>query len=888
MARRAGWIARVAVPAAGLFVAACAGEGSDIGPRLPRIPDASSKVVVLDDQGRGVVGATVTIDGTQLLARTGRNGRGDFLADPRGRVVVQVDGAAAAATAGDTLATLRVATTVTGPDLPSPVYLPDLPAAASAALPAGTQSATTAITSTGGAVVTVPAGTSVGAPGAGATIDLRLGELQPQHLPGDPPLPGIGARLFGRGVFVHPADATFTPGIDLDAPDDLAVDGDVAQLFHLDPVTGEWSAIASATGAGGRIAALGQLTRGGLYAWGADVAETTVTGRVVDTAMRTVPDVMVRVDQRAAVTGGDGRFTVNGVAARLADGSGRAAAIELFAGGSWLPWRQTATIPVAPGTVDVGDLTLDTLPAGNVRVQQVVRARADALQPARLSSLLGEVALFVTSDANGQAFFEDVPSDFFGFQEGRRRSSEEVLYGQSVAFLPAGTRWLDSFQFLFQRPWFLGTRAARAFVCDAIGGGPLREADVVQGATDGQGLVGTTRENGTLFADRGFGQRATASLRSERGGRSVTHAWSISLPNSDHLEFPLQRVLRTPLGAFDRHGLVAGSLIGADPAREHALTATRRITRQEWWDEVVEDRPIPSSLPLDVDPAGTHGPFRVGLPVAGGHVAAVEFLGPVGAATLEKVGLLADFVPAEGVVTARDVPLAFAATQAFDVTGALAGLDPLVDLASLEFALALAQDGDRVVDVARGLVGNLSASGDDLSFLLPPLTGALAGRRWLAVVEGSLAIDGGTFAHANLLSLPAAPGFAFQSFPNVTAPAPGATVSAAGFEVAFVLPPGAVFATVQLRSETAGELLLWDAVVRPFETGFRFPALPTEAETPLVAGRTYTLTVSAWFGDASIASPDPYGDLVAFAQSIAAIEAGLTQVTRRSFQITAN
>ena len=35
-----------------LLFAACKGDGSDIGPKLERLPDASSKVLLLDDQNR--------------------------------------------------------------------------------------------------------------------------------------------------------------------------------------------------------------------------------------------------------------------------------------------------------------------------------------------------------------------------------------------------------------------------------------------------------------------------------------------------------------------------------------------------------------------------------------------------------------------------------------------------------------------------------------------------------------------------------------------------------------------------------------------------------------------------------------------------------------------
>jgi hypothetical protein len=83
------------------LAAGCAGDGSDIGPKLPRLPDASSKVVVLDDQGRGVVAATVSVSGTSTSAITGPNGRGDLLSYPVGTVTFDVDGRSAAAVAGD-------------------------------------------------------------------------------------------------------------------------------------------------------------------------------------------------------------------------------------------------------------------------------------------------------------------------------------------------------------------------------------------------------------------------------------------------------------------------------------------------------------------------------------------------------------------------------------------------------------------------------------------------------------------------------------------------------------------------------------------------------------------------------------------------------------------
>ena len=682
---------------------------------------------------------------------------------------------------------------------------------------------------------------------------------------------------------------TFTAAATLDLPDELAVGATPAALYHLDPITGEWETIAATvTAAGGRLTAAMSVASGGLYAFGVEVPATTVTGRVIDTEGNAVPEVMVRIDHVSTSTDGGGAFAVANVPAVRGDGSARQATWTLFAGGTWLPVQASSLAAVTTAPVDLGDLTLDTVPAGNIRVQQVVRARADRLRPARVSSVETDVALVTTSDINGQVFFEDVPADLFGFQEARPFVGNEVLYGQSVAALQRGRRWLDSFQFLFERTWFIGTRRTRAYVCDAVGGGPIEGAELVQGAQPGEGRIGTTTETGTFFVVREFDTRATATNRSERDGRAIVHALSIVRPDADHLEFPMRRQLRQPIGTFDRHGVVSGTLIGVDPTREHAIRTTRNIARQEWWDEIVFGEPIRSSLPIDIDPADTHAEFRVGVAATGGSVAATEFSRPGGQKTLHKVGLLEEFVPVEGEVSRQDLSLDAEATAAFVLPGATVGADPAIDLANLTVALGLAQGDDRVADIARDLQGNIVVTGADLTLALPSLDGALAERSWLAVVSGERASAGVTSSHASLVTLSSStfPDFSFPEFPELTGPAPGAALAAEGFVATFTLPPSCLFGTLELRSQTNADLLLWQIVLRRTETGFAFVALPGEAATPLLPGRSYTLTLSAWFGDVSTGSPDPQRDVVAFAQSIGPIEAGLTQVASQSIQIT--
>lgn len=872
-------------------LAACAGDGSDIGPKLSALPNESCKVVVLDDLGRGVVEARATVGGA--TARTGRNGRGDFLDSPRGRLLVDVDGGNGAAVAGDALGRVRFAATITGPDLPAVVFLPDLRASGTALVDLGTQAGAVTVTAPNGGMLTVAAGASVGSDDATATtVALRVGDLQPQHVPGDLPAASSGALLTGRVFCVDPPGVTFTPAADLDLPDDLGVGAAaVAKLHRLDPLTGEWAVVQSGlAAAGGRLQAAAAVATGGTYVFGVDVASATVLGRVQQLDGTSLPGTMVTIDGTRVVTDVNGRFAVTDVPAALADGSPRSCVLELFAGGDWLPVRTGTTVPITAGaTLDLGDMSFDTKAAGNVRVQQIRRGRADALRIARLSTTDDAVALATFGDQQGQSVFEDVPALWFGFQDAQPVDGQFVFYGQGIGFLERGRRWFDAYQFLDKRSWQVGSRRSRILITDATGGGPLRDAALVRGTFEGGAFVGRSNESGSFFVDRDVSGRATATLRSARDGRTIVHAFSIERPNGDHLELPLQRVLRTPTGAFDRHGLVTGTLTGADPARDHRLRTTRRLDLQEWWDDVVEGVPLASSLPIDVDPATTHAAFQAGVALPAGHLVATELTSPGGVVTLQRVGLLVDVLPTEGDVIARDLALDLPATQTFVAAGVLAGADPAIDVAQLQVDLAVQQVSGRVVDVVRGLQGNHAANGNDLAFTLPSLAAAAPDDLWLAMVRGDFASGGDTLQVRSLQLLPTTQPRVLPAFPAMTAPVAGATVAATGFAVDFTLPAGALYGRIELRSEQAGETLLWQVLVPSDLTQFAFVALPIDADMPLVAGRSYTLTVSAYFGTSVLAtSDDPYRDLSTFVQAIGATELGVTQVTRRSITVTAN
>ncbi len=874
------------------------GGSSDIGPRLAPLPSTSSRAVVLDTAGRGVVGARVDVVGTSMRLLTGRNGRGDFLAAPAGRLRFRVDGSDGAAVAGDRLASYVVAQTLVGVDLPSVLHVPDLPDSASATVVVGNQPGATTIVHPGGASLAIAASSSVGVDDGSTSTVVRCGEIPATQLPGDLPTPTSGALLWSRGVLVAPSGFTCAPGATLDIPDDLGLGSGSPLLYRLDPATGEWTAVtATTTASGGRLVATAAVTGAGIYAFAAPVAATAVTGKVIDGKDAVVPDVLVRVDQVHTTTAADGTFRADGVALTDASGFSRAARIELFAGGAWLPVRLAVDVGLQAGLTTTPDLRLDTLGAANVRVQQILRGNGDGLQTARIGSQDGAVALTTISDANGQGFFEDVPSGFFGYQTGRLRDVIDCNYGQAVAVIDRGRRWLDTSQFLARRAWFEGTRRTRATISDSVGGGPLEGGWLITGEIAEQGLVGVAGNGGSFFIDRNLAGRGTVVQFSRRENGSILHAFTFTRPDGEHLEFAMQRMQRAPIAAFDRHGLLAGLLTGVDTARLHELRTTRRLALEEWWDAVVDGIAIPSSLPIDIDPAVTHGAFVAGVASIGGSVAATELTSSGGRRPLQKVGVIEDLVPLEAQRQTQDIALAHVASTDFTLPGALAGADASIVATNLRLDLALQQPNGLVVDVVRDLADNITAVGsDDLRLTLPELAGDLAGRRWLALLRGSAVAGTDTLQHSSLVTLPGtAATFRLPAFPTVASPSPGSTVASTGFTVQFALPAGSLQGLLELRSTTGSDTLLWQVLLPPDATQFAFVKLPSTTPpaapllTPLQAGKTYTLTLTAFFAEGVFKDfPTAYRDLHPFQQSANVVERGVTRVARRSFTITTN
>ena len=882
---------------AATFVGAAActeGDGSDIGPKLEPLPGAGYKFQVLDDASRGVVGARIVV--AERTAVTGRNGRADLFVDLGGSRLVAIDADAASATGPDRLASMVVRAEGVAGGFDGPVWIPDLAPSTGVDLPAG-QLPTERIlddTASSGALLTFATGTSIG-----SAVRVRTGLLQRHHLPGT----FAAGTLVGRGVLVDPqgpTGLTAVPGAVLSVPDDCGMPENAqVRLLRYSADLGSWVEVATGTVTAGRATFAGAIASGGLYAMAAGPFATgTVAGRVLNLFDEVVSDAFVRVDSVRAVTDGNGNFRCEGVVALDGSGAPRQVTVEIVAGNYYLPARLVLTAqPAVAATTDLGTLELETAFGGNVRMLGVEQGRSRGLIRMTASGERMPGASVGFADAGGEALLEDVPARILGTTVGLPLSRQEVAEAQPQLFLPNGALWYDWNVYFNDFDWYQGGRRTRMQALDALGGGPIREAYGTRGGTAGGGYVGETQGNGTLATDRGV-VRLTMAVETETAAGIVTSAVTFDPANAEHLEFPLERAARNQLGAFDRNGIVRGVLLQASPAPSvrHEVRASRRIEAGEWLEDVLRDRPIPSAMPLKLAPAAPLFAFAAGVGAPVGNLAVAEIASASGADVLQRIGIQPGLPVLEGATLDRDVALDLVADQSFDAPDALQGLDPAILPEQLSFDLALQLPSSLGCDVVRGIEGNKTVVTDDLQLLLPPLAGGAAGANWLCALRGSAAVAGGTIDQRSLLVFDAsrtAPVTPFLPAPVITSPLPGDSVPASGFTVAYQAPAGALWVEVELRSTQTGgngqpDTCVWRVIQPATATSHTLVALPTQSVTPLLPGRSYTLTVSAFRADRGILPTldDPYYQLTRYFLSLDLFEAGVTAVSRRSITIS--
>lgn len=870
------------------------GDGSDIGPKLEPLPGPGYKLQVLDDASRGVVGARIVVD--RRTGVTGRNGRADLFVSLAGSQLVTIDAAAASATGPDRLASMAVRAQGVSGGFDGPVWIPDLAPSAGLDLPAGQLAAESILddAATSGAVLAFAAGTSIG-----SAVRVRTGVLQGHHLPGA----FDAGTLVGRGILVDPQGLTGLaafPGATFSVPDDCNMPENAqVRLLRYAADAGTWELVTTGTVAAGRATFSDAVRSGGLYVMAAGPFATgSISGRVLNLFDDVVSNAFVRVDSVRAKTDGNGNFRCDSVVAVDGSGSPRQVAVEIVAGNYHLPARLALTAqPVANTTTELGTLELETVFGGNVRMLAVEQGRSRGLLRLTTSGERMPGASVGFADAGGEALLEDVPARVIGTTVGLPVSREEFAETQQQLFVSNGELWRDWNVYFDDLNWYRGGRRTRMQALDALGGGPIRYAYGTRGGTPGGGYVGETQSNGTLSTDRNV-VRLTMAVETTSTTGVVTSAVTFDPANAEHLEFPLERAVVPQLGAFDRNGIVSGVLRQASPAASvrHEVRASRRIEPGEWQEAVMRDRPIPSSMPLKLAPEAPLFAFAAGVGAPVGNLAVAEIASATGSDVLQRVGIQPGFPVVEGAILDRDVTLDLVADQPFDAPGALQGLDPAIPSADLAFDLALLLPNNLGCDVARGIEGNKTANADDLQLSLPPLVGGAAGANWLCALRGSAVVADSTIDQRSLLVFDAsrtAPVTPFLPAPVITSPLPGDSVPASGFTVQYQPPAGALWVEIELRSTVTGtsgllDTCMWRVIAPATSTSHTLVELPSRSVTPLLPGRTYALTVTAFRADRGILPTltDPYYQLTRYFLSLDLFEAGVTAVSRRTIQIS--
>lgn len=844
-----------------LTVSACEGSGSDIGPDIePPLPNSDYRVLVHDDQGRGVSAALVSVSGIASPTPTGRSGRADVQSVPTGMRLITVDGANASATDTDMLGTLTIsAATPDGNQLPYVLNIPDVSQSVGLALNTGVQAVQSTLddSATSGVIATVPAGTNVTF-GTAPTVTLRSGSLQSGHLPGDLPTAPPGARLMGQGAYLAPDGVTFAPGIDLSLPNDLQLAGGaMADLFFLNPATGSWENRGTGTVAGARIVATdptGAVTQGGLYAFSTTIAQTAgVMGRVIDPDGSAIGGVLVRAGEGQTRTDSNGNFTISDLAAELGDASPRSVTVEFTGGRDLRPSSTSQVAALAGGTVaDLGDIVLDTFSVADVRLMLITRGRQDTEKRMGISANLGPTSSLGIGDCRAQATFEDQEIGQFGWLTSSARNTDTVFLSQGLADLSADRLTLDLRIFSSEVGWTRDPGSGTsAFVVDSLGTGPISGAAVTRGFPPSVQFVGFTNNSGGITLSIGSPDQITAYESTTSGPVTVISAFAMVDPASGRVEIPLERAPAPPVGNFDRNGLVSGDMIGGG-SPERRIRSTRILDRNDWYDSVFLGRNVEGDVPIKVDPALTGGTaFTVGVTATEGNLSGVEGTSSGGDFSLDRMGIQEGLAVQQGDRLLMDLPLNNVANTPFLADNALNNLDPSIPLADLEFDLALAQD-DLTVDVVRGVGGNMAFNGLDATFTLPSLGGFPAGSEYLLRFGGTSSNAGTTIDQRTVLTLDASteagtpgPVVQFMDVPAITSPAPGATVPASGFTVSYTIPISTLYLVVELRSELPTDTRVWTAVLPASISSFEFYTPPASAPNPLEAGRTWTLTVTA-------------------------------------------
>ncbi|MEZ5964124.1 MAG: hypothetical protein R3F56_09790 [Planctomycetota bacterium] len=889
-ARRRGDVALALALCAG----ACQGDGSDVGPSLGAKPPVPLQVQVFNDGGEPVCGARVV--SPLGSAVSGRAGRAELGQRPSGDNPYRVEAGAASAHDGDLLQDLafRAGSIDDARALERAVHLADVGTSDSLTVPAGVQTSGWVLddVANGGGLLVINAGANV-SDGIAPAVTLRTGKLEPRHLPCAVPTPPGFAALLSRAVQVSPPTVMLGPGVVLAVPDELGAAGTTSaiDLFRLDEASGGFVRVNSGVVSPGRIATpLSGIDRGGLYVFATFTPRVaTASGRVVDATGKPVARAFVQAGGLATTTADDGTFALAPLAAVDAAGNPRTEIVDLIGGRGFLP--QTAPIYAAmrDGNVALGDVTLDTLASGHLRVLVVERGALLPDRRVRTSESLGEMAAASYAGADGVTVLEDVSVGFYGFTFGRPFDRLDSFRTQGLIRMPVSEPVVDARIFSQRGPYDERRRGNSVQVFDADFGGPVQDVVVVRGSEPEKGFLGRTFEGGVLFTGLGADDQVTAVNDRKRSERRVISAFTAVATASHRIELPVHSNPRPQVGAFDRHGLVDARIHGATNGLARELRVGHPLAYRDWFERVMLDQTGPGArVPVKLAPTqSAEVVFTVGVPRPRGHLALVETRPEANGDVVQGAYVAFDLTVAEGQRLALEGDLLRLDTEFTASPGG--GRDPRIGVWLADWGVR--HTSGTIADVARGTIPvTVRLMGGTLTFDLPAL-GAVPGMaQHVVCVHGRAAVGGAQIEQRQVITVErtsANVAGAMLSVPELLEPVAGQTVSADGFTVAFTPPSDATFVVVSLRNDGAGELREWTAVLPRHVTSFAFRRLPTEAAAVLAPGLDWQLEVTAFrvnFGPV-VLEPDLYATVLANYVTLGPADLGVDAISKISIPL---
>lgn len=576
-----------------LFLAACTGNGSEIGPVVPELPGHVFSGQVLAADGSPIVGAAVSLSGSGVAGVSDRWGRFRLPQPPYGDDLLIVDARTGAANGvGEAFPKIRVPATVNASTPhPVPLVLPNLADAANQA-----EQRTVAVGSALGA------GDNLVVSGAGLTLTLNgaqvdwttpadhAGETQvsmsvailPSHQ-SPVRLEVLGTPILAALVFwLDPEDVNFTVPASLSYTSGFFPNGqNGVVLFRYDPETELWTSSGAASVAGGVVTVASGVSAGGLHALGVVGcgSSTTISGRVLDAAGDTLAGALVTtLFGASAVSAVDGTFSIASVCAADGTGAALAGAVTVYGSSTQVPARVSlAPTLVASGTTDLGDTTLRTQLAGEIHFLVVQEGLALPFREVSVGCHDLAFGARKKTDASGLVDFFDVPF-----------ASGEVFQVLTAVADPADSPIsVDSGGFFFSSALAINrslyTGPTGGFTSSAAGSSvlvtvlredsdaPIENAFVMVGTDPATTQKGWTNSSGQIQISVPASPTITAGVRSSApagwgsGGYDLvrkTAYRTVRAVNSSSLviRLPVAERLDTVTSPYDAFGRVAGSI----------------------------------------------------------------------------------------------------------------------------------------------------------------------------------------------------------------------------------------------------------------------------------------------------------------------------------------